>query len=91
MVKEQFTKLEWQESPYNNNFLNLNFKIFNVNNNCATGSTAIYMAHELIKGGRASCALALGFDKMEPGSLGMKYHDRTNPLDKIFNSTLEIL
>ena len=34
------------------------------------------MAHELIKGGRAKCALALGFDKMEPGSLGLKYHDR---------------
>jgi acetyl-CoA acetyltransferase len=61
-----------------------------VNNNCATGSTAIYVAHEMISGGRVSCALALGFDRMEPGSLGMKYHDRTNPLDKIFINTLEI-
>jgi acetyl-CoA acetyltransferase len=64
--------------------------IINVNNNCATGSTAIYVAHEMISGGRVSCALALGFDRMEPGSLGMKYHDRTNPLDKIFINTLEI-
>lgn len=64
--------------------------VFNVNNNCATGSTAIYMAHELIKGGRSNCVLAVGFDKMEPGSLGLKYHDRTNPLDKIFLNTLEI-
>jgi len=48
------------------------------------------MAHELIKGGRSNCVLAVGFDKMEPGSLGLKYHDRTNPLDKIFLNTLEI-
>lgn len=41
----------------------------------------------MIEGGRAKCALALGFEKMEPGSLGMKYMDRTNPLDKIFLQT----
>ena len=40
----------------------------------------MFMAHEFIKGGRAKCALALGFEKMEPGSLGMKYTERTNPL-----------
>lgn len=61
--------------------------IVNVNNNCATGSTALYLAHEMIKGGRVHCALALGFEKMEPGSLGLKYMDRTNPLDKIFLQT----
>jgi len=63
----------------------------NVNNNCATGSSALFLAHEMIKGGRADCALALGFEKMESGSLGMKYHDRTNPLDKIFLKTFDIL
>ena len=55
--------------------------IYNVNNNCATGSTAIYMAQQFIKGG-ADCILALGFEKMEKGSLGSKYDDRTNPLDQ---------
>uniref|UniRef100_F6XNE9 Sterol carrier protein 2 n=1 Tax=Monodelphis domestica TaxID=13616 RepID=F6XNE9_MONDO len=56
--------------------------IFNVNNNCSTGSTALYMARQLIQGGLASCVLALGFEKMERGSLGSKYTDRTNPIDK---------
>ena len=62
-----------------------------MNNNCATGSSAIYMAHEMITGGRVKCALALGFEKMEPGSLGVKYTDRTNPLDKVFLTTYDIL
>ncbi|XP_074122010.1 sterol carrier protein 2 isoform X2 [Sminthopsis crassicaudata] len=56
--------------------------IFNVNNNCSTGSTALYMARQLIQGGLANCVLALGFEKMEKGSLGLKYSDRTNPMDK---------
>jgi sterol carrier protein 2 len=56
--------------------------IYNVNNNCSTGSTALYMARQLIQGGLSECALALGFEKMEKGSLGSKYTDRTNPLDQ---------
>jgi sterol carrier protein 2 len=56
--------------------------IVNVNNNCATGSSALFLAHEMIAGGRTHCALALGFEKMERGSLGPKWDDRTNPLDK---------
>ena len=35
--------------------------IFNVNNNCATGSTALFMAKQFIEGGLADCAMALGF------------------------------
>jgi len=56
--------------------------IYNVNNNCSTGSTALFMAKQFIEGGLADCALALGFEKMEKGSLGIKYTDRTNPMDK---------
>lgn len=56
--------------------------IYNVNNNCATGSSAMHMCYNLIKGGVYSCGLALGFEKMERGSLTMKYPDRTNPLDR---------
>src|SRR6185312_13188649 len=56
--------------------------VINVNNNCSTGSTALYMARQAIKGGLADCVLALGFEKMEKGSLGVKYTDRTNPIDK---------
>jgi acetyl-CoA acetyltransferase len=56
--------------------------VVNVNNNCSTGSSALYMARQAVKGGLADCALALGFEKMEKGSLGVKYTDRTNPMDK---------
>jgi sterol carrier protein 2 len=56
--------------------------IYNVNNNCATGSTALFMAKQFVEGGLAECVLALGFEKMEKGSLGIKFTDRTNPMDK---------
>ncbi|EDV22284.1 uncharacterized protein TRIADDRAFT_59384 [Trichoplax adhaerens] len=56
--------------------------IYNVNNNCATGSTALFLAKQLIEGGNCDCALALGFEKMQRGSLVSHFNDRTNPLDK---------
>ncbi|KAJ8270261.1 hypothetical protein GJAV_G00112240 [Gymnothorax javanicus] len=56
--------------------------ITNVNNNCSTGSTALFMARQLVQGGLADCVLALGFEKMERGSLTSKFMDRTNPMDK---------
>jgi acetyl-CoA acetyltransferase len=63
--------------------------IYNVNNNCSTGSTALFMAKQFIEGGIADCALALGFEKMEKGSLGIKYTDRTNPMDKHAQAMIE--
>jgi len=56
--------------------------VVNVNNNCSTGSTALFLARQAVQGGLVDCALALGFEKMEKGSLGVKYTDRTNALDK---------
>lgn len=56
----------------------------NVNNNCSTGSSALYLGRKFIQGGLAECVLALGFEKMEKGSLGLKYTDRTFPMDKHF-------
>ncbi|AKT43119.1 lipid-transfer protein [Chondromyces crocatus] len=56
--------------------------IVNVNNNCATGSTALYLARQAIEGGLAECVLALGFEQMEKGALASKFTDRTNPMDK---------
>ncbi|HEX7480554.1 MAG TPA: lipid-transfer protein [Polyangiales bacterium] len=64
--------------------------IYNVNNNCSTGSTALFLAKQLVEGGLCECALALGFEKMEKGSLGLKYTDRTNPLDKHFGLMVEL-
>ncbi len=54
--------------------------VFNVNNNCSTGSTALMLARQAIEAG-AECVLALGFEKMEKGALGSKFTDRTNPLE----------
>lgn len=56
--------------------------IYNVTNACTTGSTALFMARNLIAGGTADCVMAIGFEKMERGSLKGKYQDRTNPMDK---------
>ena len=64
--------------------------VYNVNNNCSTGSTALFMAKQFVEGGLADCALALGFEKMEKGSLGAKFTDRTNPLDKQFELMVEM-
>jgi len=54
--------------------------VYNVNNNCATGSSALFLAHQLVGGGVANCVLALGFEKMQKGSLAATYSDRANPV-----------
>jgi acetyl-CoA acetyltransferase len=64
--------------------------IFNVNNNCSTGSTAIMLAKQAIEGGLAECVLALGFEKMEKGALGSKYQDRESPVGKHAQVMLDI-
>ena len=55
--------------------------IFNVNNNCSTGSTALMLAAQAVAGGMAECVLAVGFEKMEKGALGSKFTDRANPVE----------
>ena len=55
--------------------------VFNVNNNCSTGSTALMLGKQAIEGGIAECVLVVGFEQMEKGALGSKYNDRTNPLE----------
>ncbi len=64
--------------------------VVNVNNNCSTGSTALYLAASAIRGGTADCTLALGFEKMNPGSLGTMFEDREQPVLPFINGLLEI-
>lgn len=64
--------------------------IVNVNNNCSTGSTALYLAAQAVKSGQADCALALGFEKMLPGSLGATYSDREQPMMRHLLATAEL-
>jgi acetyl-CoA acetyltransferase len=54
--------------------------IFNVNNNCASGSSAFALASQLIESGAVDCALALGFEEMQPGALDMMFPQKTSPL-----------
>jgi acetyl-CoA acetyltransferase len=54
--------------------------IVNVNNNCATGSSALYLARQAIASGAADCVLALGFEQMAPGAIQESYTDRPTPL-----------
>lgn len=54
--------------------------IFNVNSNCSTGSSALYLARQAIENGAADCVLVLGFEKMEKGALGAKFEDREPPM-----------
>jgi acetyl-CoA acyltransferase len=64
--------------------------IVNVNNNCSTGSAALYLAAQAIRGGLAECCIALGFEKMKPGSLEATYGDRANPMEKQVVALAEI-
>lgn len=52
--------------------------VVNVNNNCSTGSTALYLARQAIASGVADCVLALGFEQMKPGALGSVFNDRVS-------------
>ncbi|MEM8784732.1 MAG: lipid-transfer protein [Pseudomonadota bacterium] len=56
--------------------------IINVNNNCSSGSTALYLARQAVAGGAVECALALGFEQMPAGALDLYFPDRTSPLDR---------
>ena len=56
--------------------------IYNVNNNCASGSTGMVMARDFVKAGLADCVLVVGFEKMASGSLTSHFDDRTNPLGR---------
>ena len=64
--------------------------VFNVNNNCSTGSSALMLGAQAIAGGVAECVLVVGFEQMEKGALGAKWTDRTNPLDKHANVMSEL-
>ncbi|HJV50734.1 MAG TPA: lipid-transfer protein, partial [Noviherbaspirillum sp.] len=55
--------------------------IVNVNNNCSTGSTALFLARQAVASGAADCVLVVGFEQMSPGALGSVFQDRPAPFD----------
>ncbi|MCX6399354.1 MAG: lipid-transfer protein [Propionibacteriales bacterium] len=54
--------------------------IFNVNSNCSTGSSALYLAAQAVRSGQSDLTMAIGFEKMQPGSLGTMFDDREQPM-----------
>ena len=64
--------------------------IVNVNNNCASGSTALYLARKAIASGSADCVLAVGFEQMGRGALRSTWNDRPNPLER-FDAVIDDL
>ena len=65
--------------------------IINVNNNCSTGSTALYLARQAIETGVTDCVLALGFEQMRPGALGDIYTDRPSPFGEFDKNCQELV
>jgi sterol carrier protein 2 len=54
--------------------------VINVNNNCATGSSALFLARQAVESGAVDCALALGFEQMQRGAITMNWQDRPSPV-----------
>jgi len=56
--------------------------VLNVNNNCATGSSALFMARQAVQSGAVDVALAFGFEQMNPGALKSAWTDRAPALER---------
>ncbi|MGJ7509764.1 lipid-transfer protein [Variovorax sp. GT1P44] len=65
--------------------------VVNVNNNCSTGSTALFLARQAVASGAADCVLALGFEQMSPGALGAVFKDRPSAFERFDAATDELV
>lgn len=54
--------------------------IINVNNYCASGSTALWLARQALLAGTADCVLVVGFEQMGRGAIGSVFDDRPDSL-----------
>ena len=64
--------------------------ILNLNNNCSTGSSALFLARQAVESGVVDCALALGFEEMRPGALGATFTDRPSPMERHFKEMMDL-
>lgn len=62
--------------------------VVNVNNMCATGSTALYLARQMVELGAADCVLAVGFEQMTPGAIGSAFSDRKHVGDSMLQAMM---
>ncbi|MGO4325959.1 lipid-transfer protein [Cupriavidus sp. 2TAF22] len=65
--------------------------VINVNNNCATGSSALFLARQAVQSGVVDCALAVGFEFMVPGALKSAWTDRASALERANNLVDELV
>jgi len=65
--------------------------ITNVNNNCASGSTAFALAAQAVKFGVSECVMAVGFEQMNPGAIEMVFPDRTSPLQRHTDALADLM
>lgn len=65
--------------------------VFNVNNNCSTGSSALFLVRQAVASGAVDCALALGFEHMSPGAIGTVFKDRPSPFERFDQATEELV
>jgi acetyl-CoA acetyltransferase len=64
--------------------------VFNLNNNCSSGSSALFLARQAVESGTVECAIALGFEQMVPGALKGAYDDRPSPLARFADTMTEL-
>ncbi len=64
--------------------------VFNLNNNCSTGSSALFLARQAVESGMVECALALGFEQMQPGALKSAWTDRPSPMDRFGDAMIAL-
>ncbi len=63
--------------------------IININNNCSSGSSALFLARQAVQSGMVDCAMALGFEQMAKGALGNVFEDRPSPLEEFLHAADE--
>ena len=65
--------------------------VVNVNNNCSTGSSALFLARQAVASGMAECVLALGFEQMQPGAIAAQFTDRPSPFEKFDTEAIDLV
>ncbi|MDP9101192.1 MAG: lipid-transfer protein [Actinomycetota bacterium] len=64
--------------------------LVNVNNNCASGSSALWLARQAVASGAVEVALAFGFEQMQRGALAELWTDRRGPLGRFEDRRSEL-
>lgn len=59
--------------------------IVNVNNNCATGSTALWLGRQAVVSGEAECVVVVGFEQMQRGAIAAQFTDRPDPSQRLLD------